>query len=163
MTTPYSPLNQLGKSPRWLYRSVAQVVRLVPTLQSDGTMSLAWNPLTAVVDPYLDTPGQLLCRLDLTFVRPGKDQPPAVVAGRAPDRVGVLYYDPITDDSGVPLIKAGDRVAMVSGPIFGTFEIRVIPDVAQDYTGAHHVEVQVVEVSQALAPPSPTPFPGGTA
>jgi hypothetical protein len=48
----------------------------------------------------------------------------------------------------------------VAGPVFGTFEMRVIPDVAQDYVGAHHVEVQVIEVSQSLQPGSPTPFPG---
>jgi hypothetical protein len=36
----------------------------------------------------------------------------------------------------------------------------VIPEVAQDFTGAHHVEIQVIEVSQALQPGSITPFPG---
>jgi hypothetical protein len=48
----------------------------------------------------------------------------------------------------------------VAGPVFGTFEVRLIPEVAQDLTGAHHVETQVIEVSQMLKPGSPTPFPG---
>jgi hypothetical protein len=167
VTTPYSPLNQAANSPRWLYRSAAQVTRLTPTLQSDGTMSIAWNVLDVVLDPYLDTPGVIMCRLDLTFVRPGKDQPPPVAAGRAPDRIGVLYYDPLVDENNVPLLLAGDRLVMVTHPMYqtlpivGTFEIRAIPDMAQDYVGAHHAEVQVIEVSQALTYPSPTTFPGG--
>ena len=32
-----------------------------------------------------------------------------LVAGRAPDRVGVLFYDMPVDASGMPLLKAGDR------------------------------------------------------
>lgn len=160
MTTPYQPLNNGASSPRWLYRTTANVLRVAATVDANGGISMVYNQLTDILDPYLNVPGQLLCRLDLNFVRPGKDQPPAVVAGRAPDRVGVLFYDILTDDSGVPYIRAGDRIQCIAGPIFGTFEIRTIPDVAQDYTGAHHCEVQVVEVSQALTPPTPTPFPG---
>lgn len=160
MTTPYQPLNAGSSSPRWLYRTTANVLRLVSSLGTDGGLTLTWGAVDAIVDPYLDAPGQLLCRLDLTFVRPGKDQPPAIVAGRAPDRVGVLFFDMLTDDSGTPTVRAGDRIQCIAGPIFGTFEIRNIPDVAQDYIGAHHVETQVIEVSQALAPPTPTPFPG---
>jgi len=160
VTIPYQPLNNGATSPRWLYRTTANVLRLTPTLGEDGGMAIAWNVVDTMVDPYLDTPGQLLCKLDLLFVRPGKDQPPSIAAGRAPDRVGVLFYDILTDDSGVPAVRAGDRIQCIAGPIFGTFEIRAIPDVAQDYVGANHCEVQVVEVSQALAPPTPTPFPG---
>lgn len=160
MTTPYQPYASGAGSPRWLYRTTANVLRLDEALDTDGAMTMSWATVPDIVDPYLDTPGQLLCRLDLQFIRPGKDQPPAIVAGRAPDRVGVLFYDPLTDDSGVPLVRAGDRIQCISGPIFGTFEIRNIPDVAQDYTGAHHIEVQVVEVSQALTAPTPTPLPG---
>lgn len=83
-------------------------------------------------------------RLDLNFLRPGKDQPPAAEAGRAPDRVGVMFASMGTD------IRAGDRVRAVAGPVDGTFEIRVVPDVATDYASGHHVEVQVVEVTQAF-------------
>lgn len=161
MTTPYVTFTQPPSSLRGLYRSVVQVTRLTPTLQAGGGGSVAWAPLTSIVDVTLDEPGLLACRLDIGFIRRGMDQPAPFVAGRAPDRVGVCYYDPVTDASGIPLVLAGDRLVCVSGPIFGTWEVRVIPDVAQDYTGANHVEVQVIEVSQALKPGSFTPFPGG--
>jgi hypothetical protein len=123
-------------------------------------MSVAWNPLTAVIDRTLDQPGYMWCRLDLGFIRPGKDTPAPLVAGRAPDRVGVCYYDPVTSTNGVPLVLANDRLLCVEGPIFGMFEVRLVPDVAQDFVGAHHIEVQVIEVSKQVEPGSPTPFPG---
>lgn len=145
---------------RGLYRSKVQVVRLLPSLNSSGGMSLAWSPLTEILDRTLDQAGYMWCRLDLGFMRPGKDQPAPLVAGRAPDRVGVCYYDPVTDASGAPLVRANDRLLCVQGPIFGEFEIRVVPDVAQDYNGAHHVEVQVIEVAKQVQPGSFTPFPG---
>lgn len=160
MTTPYIPRVPWGNSPRNLYRTVANVLRLTETLGSDGGLTLDYAVIPDIPDPILNIPGQILCRIDLQFLRPGKDQPPPVVAGRAPDRVGVVFYDSFTDDSGVPYVRAGDYLQCVAGPIFGTFEIRYIPEVAQDYVGAHHVETQVVEVSQALAPPTVTPFPG---
>ncbi len=162
MTTPYVPYLPSVPSPlRSFYSTVAQVLRLNEVLQAGGGMVMTWNPLTAVVDPILDLPGLLACRIDLTFLRPGKDQPAPFVAGRAQDRVGVAYFDLAASVSGIPYILAGDRLECVSGPIFGTFEIRNIPDVAQDGFSGHHVEVQVIEVSQALQPGSPTPFPGG--
>jgi hypothetical protein len=58
-------------------------------------------------------------------------------------------------------VRANDRLLCVQGPIYGEFEIRVVPDVAQDYVGAHHVEVQVIEVAKQVQPGSLTPFPGG--
>lgn len=160
MTTPYIPFAPLSPA-RGLYRSVAQVMRLAPTLQAGGGMSVSWAAVTDILDPYLNTPGLIACRLDLLFTRPGKDAPAPLVAGRAPDRTGVLFYDLPTDVNGLPLVKAGDRFQLVSGPIDGTFELRQSPEVAQDYIGATHAENQVVEVSQALQPGSYTPFPGG--
>lgn len=162
MTTPYQPFipSPSASSMRALYRSVVQVQRLTPVMDADGGMEVTWQTITDVLDNILQTPGQLQCRLDIGFIRPGKDQYAPLVAGRAPDRVGVCYYDSVTDANGVPLVKSGDRLVCVAGPIFGTFEIRLIPDVAQDFTGAHHVEVQVVEVNQQTQPGSPTPFPG---
>lgn len=145
---------------RIFYSSVCQVLRLNPTLNAGGSMVFAWAPVTAVVDHYLNEPGLLQCRLDLAFLRPGKDQPAPIVAGRAPDRTGVCFFDPAPDTDGSSLVKAGDRLKCVQGPVSGTFEIRLIPDVAQGLTGAHHIEVQVIEVSQMLKPPTPTPFPG---
>jgi hypothetical protein len=145
---------------RMFYTSTCQVLRMDPTLKAAGSMVFTWGAVPTIVDPALGQPGLLQCRLDLSFLRPGKDQPMPAVAGRAPDRTGVCYFDLAADDNGAPLVKASDRLQCVAGPIFGTFEIRIIPDVAQDLTGAHHVEVQVVEVSQQLKPGSPTPFPG---
>jgi hypothetical protein len=160
VTTPYIPFTG-GQSPlRPLYRSRVQVTRLMPSLTDQGGMVTTWENVTDICDPYLDKPGLMMCRLDLTFLRPGKDQPAPLVAGRAPDRIGVCYYDPATDANGIPYVKAGDRLACVAGPIYGTFEIRTIPDVAQDFTGAHHIEVQVIEVAQQLVS-GPNPFPGG--
>lgn len=158
MTTPYVPQVPL-QGMRGLFNATAQVSRLTAVVAA-GAVSTTWAVPQVNMDPYLDTLGQFRCRLDLQFVRPGKDQPQPIVAGRAPDRVGVLFYSPVTDVDGVPLVLAGDRITMVSGPVNGTFEIRIVPDVAQDYLGAHHVEVQVIEVSQALKPGSVTPFPG---
>lgn len=160
MTHPYAGYAPGQGGMSMFYSSVCQVLRLVPSLVAGGGMAMAWNPVATVVDPILDQPGQLKCRLDLTFIRPGKDQPAPLVAGRAPDRVGVCFFSLATDDDGAPLILAGDRLKCVAGPIFGMFELRVVPDVAQDMIGAHHIECQVVEVSQALKPGSATPFPG---
>jgi len=87
----------------------------------------------------------LRCRLDLNFLRPGKDQPAAPEAGRAPDRVGVMFCAVDAD------LRAGDRVKAVAGPVDGVFEIRVVPDVATDYSSGHHKEVQIVEVAQAFS------------
>jgi hypothetical protein len=160
MTTPYQGFAPGQSGMRMFYASTCRVLRNIPRLDSGGGMLLGWNPVTDIVDPVLDQPGLLQCRLDLHLVRPGKDAPAPLVAGRAPDRVGVAFFDLNPGPSGAPLVLAGDRLECVAGPIFGTFDIRVIPDVAQDMIGGHHIEVQVIEVSQMLQPGSPTPFPG---
>lgn len=129
---------------RHLFNSRCEVLRLSGAM-TNGTPVLTWAKVTGMVDARLGVPGELMCRLDLNFVRPGKDQPMPVTAGRAPDRIGVMFCD-ATDT-----ILAGDRVRCLSGPVSGTFEIRTIPDVAVDFASAHHVEVQVVEVSQTIA------------
>ena len=118
-----------------LYNSEVAVTRLTVGA-TDGMPSYAYN-----VVPGLSS---LSCRLDIGFLRQGKDQPMAAEAGRAPDRVGVMYCN---SDAA---IKPGDRITPVSGPITGTFEIRVIPDGAVDFAEVHHLEVQVVEVAQQL-------------
>ncbi len=135
---------------RHLYSSLARILRLSGTLVN-GTPTQAWSTVDIMVDPDLGEPGMLMCRLDLTFVRPGKDQPMPVTAGRAPDRVGLLFCDP-TDG-----LLAGDRVQMMDGPVTGTFELRTVPDPAVDLASVHHLEMQVIEVSQALV----GVFPGG--
>lgn len=160
MTTPFTPRIPPPGPQRALYRSVASVQRLVPAFLDTGSMSVSWQEITDMIDPYFGVPGRMQCRLDLQFTRPGKDAPMPLVAGRAPDRVGLLFFDPFPDDQGRLLVKSGDRIVMVTGPVFGTFEMRQVPEPAQDFIGSHHIETQVVEVSQALDSASTTPFPG---
>ena len=161
MITPFVPYPP-GQSPlRAFYTTTAQVLRLSPSLAPGGGMTTAWNALSAIVDPILDQPGLLACRIELGFLRPGQDQPAPFVAGRVPDRIGVCYFDLATDMNGNPFVFAGDRLSCVSGPVRGTFEIRNVPDVAQSFTGGHHIEVQVIEVGHQVGPGTPTPFPGG--
>lgn len=113
---------------------------------------------------WVDQSGALAsfsCRLDLIFVRPGRDILPAYEAGVARSRIGVMFCSP-----NIPL-QAGDRIVTLSGPVSGTFEIRSIPDKAQAFGAAHHIEVQIVETNQTLtgdstfpsydSPPEPTP------
>lgn len=128
---------------RHLYSSQMEVLRISGTL-TDGTGVVAWTKVPYVLDPELGIPGELMCRIDLAFVRPGKDLPMALASGRALDRVGVLFCDTTEE------LRAGDRLRDIAGPVHGTFELRSMPDPAIDFAGAHHLEVQVVEVAQSL-------------
>jgi hypothetical protein len=119
-----------------LFSSTVMAVHLVQT-QVDGMPQEDWVP-------YGDARDAIKCRLDMNFIRPGKDVLPAQEAGRAPDRIGVMFCNPNT------AIRAGDRIVAISGPVTGTFEVRVIPDIAVDYGSAHHIEVQVIEANQDL-------------
>lgn len=157
MTTPYQPYQAVSAA-RGLYSSVVQVLRLRPTLNEDFGMSVSWSPLTDIVDIIVDKPGLMACRLSVGRLRPGKDQLPPLVAGRPQDRVAVIFYDPVVDVSGDPLVKAGDRFLCVSGPISGTWELRNIPDQLQGFNGAAHCEAQVIEVAAQNGPGTPTPF-----
>jgi hypothetical protein len=136
---------------RHLFNSRVEVLRL-SALITNGVPVTTWDKVQAVVDPFLGAPGELLCRLDLVFLRLGKDQPMPLVAGRAPDRTGVLFFTHTND------IRSGDRIRALAGPVTGTFEIRTIPDIAVGFSAGHHCEVQVVEVAQSL----PGVFPGVT-
>lgn len=159
---PYIPWVP-GQNPfQALYNSICQVSRLAETLEPEGHLSLSWAPLSDILDTRLQIPGQMWLRLDVGFIRPGVDRPMPVVAGRPPDRMATAFFDLAYDpETGFPLIVAGDRLTMIAGSVFGTWQINTIPDVAQDYLGAHHVEVQVVEVAQNIVPgASPQPFPG---
>lgn len=123
-----------------LFASTVRIERMTLTTV-DGRPVTSWAPVEG---------GEALrCRLDLNFLRPGKDVLPAPVAGRAPDRVGLMFYR-----LGAPL-KAGDRVVAIpngdgSMPVQGTFEIRVTPDPVVGYSALHHVEAQIIEVTQDL-------------
>lgn len=161
MTTPYQPFFPGLSSMRGLYVSTVQVTRLTPAFNDQGGMSMSWAPITGIPDVVINQPALMACRLDIGFLRPGKDQLAPLVAGRPPDRVGVCYYDIVSDANGIPVVQAGDQLVCVAGPIFGVWQIRNIPDVAQNYIGGHHIEVQVIEVSQSLGQSSPNVFPGG--
>lgn len=158
MTTPYSPYQPNIGPARSLYSSVVQVIRLSPSLDENFGMSVSWAAVSDIVDVMQDQPGLLQCRLAVGYLRPGKDQLPPIVAGRPQDRVAVIYYDPVLDASGNMLVKAGDRLLCVAGPVSGTWELRNIPDQLQGYHGAAHCEAQVVEVAFQNGPGTPTPF-----
>lgn len=109
----------------------------------DGARVQAWSKSTASFDPSC-APGEMKCRLDLIFLRPGKDAPAPVAGGRSPDRTGVLFC------SNTPALQGGQIIKVVSGPHLGAmFLLKMRPDEAQDFSGSHHIEVQVHEVNQA--------------
>lgn len=131
---------------RHLYNTRAEVIRPQQDI-IDGDATMSWQKVTDVLDTWLGVAGELMCRIDLAFQRPGKDQPMPLVAGRAPDRVGVLFCDP-TDQ-----LRSGDRLHCLDGPVQGTFELRVMPDpIAGFGPYVHHLEAQVIEVSQNMRP-----------
>lgn len=117
-----------------LYSSVVQVQRLIKT-QIDGTPIYSWVTAESPLDAFR-------CRLDMNFLRPGKDAPPTFEAGTTPDRIGILFCS-----ARIPL-RAGDRIVTLSGPVQGTFDVRTSPDVAPDYSSGHHIEVQIIESVQ---------------
>lgn len=152
---PYATTSPL----RIFYQSLVRVMRLKMKV-SNGTPTLTWTALDMVLDPYVDIPGQMMCRLDLGFIK-RSDMPMPLVAGASPARQGTAYFDVAIDpDAGTPYVLAGDRLNCLAGPIQGTFEIRQIPTAAVDLTGAHHCEVQIWEVAASIAKGSQTPFPG---
>lgn len=126
---------------RHLYNCLVEVLELSGTLDY-GTPTFTWNVISDTPDATLGVPGQMMCRIAMGVLRPGKDAPMPIVAGRAPDRVAVMYFDP-TD-----VVKAGQRIRILEGPFTGTFEMRAQPDVAVMGATAHHMEVQVIEVAQ---------------
>lgn len=129
---------------RNLFNSRVRVEELKTVRGPDGRMVTEYFPVTGSTDLMTAKLQSLPCRLDLVFLRPGKDVPQAVNAGKAPDRIGVMFCE-----RGIPL-KAGHRVTAVPNkfgeiPVPGSFEIKTIPDVAVGYSRAHHIEVQIVE------------------
>lgn len=129
-----------------LFNSVVRVERL-QLVVTDGVASMDWVQATDPDDPQADAMLKYLrCRLDMIFLRPGKDIAPAPEAGKAPDRIGVMFTFPYAP------IKAGDRFVAIPNdegkiPVDGTFEIRLKPDGAVGYADLHHLEVQVIEAS----------------
>jgi len=131
-----------------LFNSAVRVERLTLTVE-DGVATMAYAQATDP-DPALNDMLQFLrCRLDMNFIREGKDALPAMVAGKAPDRVGVMLTGPYAP------IRAGDRIVAIPNehgaiPVSGTFEIRSIPDEVVAFSDRHHIEVQIIETGQEL-------------
>ncbi len=126
-----------------LFNSVVKVQRPETTQNPDGVAG------TQRVDVTTGGLNHVKCRLDLQFIRPGKDAPSPINAGGAQDRYGVLFCR-----ADVPL-RAGDYLVCIPNsagklPVEGTFEIKSIPDKAMDFSDAHHIEVLVFEVTQDL-------------
>lgn len=131
-----------------LFNSVVRVERVGMSVE-DGVATMGYTQAIDD-DPALSAMLEYLrCRIDMNFIREGKDALPAIVAGRAPDRVGVLFTY-----SYAPL-RAGDRLVAIENergtiPVPGAFEIRSMPDVAIGFSDGHHIEVQVIETGQEL-------------
>jgi hypothetical protein len=127
---------------RHLFNSTVEILESTTDV-IDGARVQAWSKSTAKFDPVC-APGEMKCKLDLIFLRPGKDAPAPVVAWRTPDRTGVLYCSYTSN------LKAGQIVRVIDGSHTGaSFLIKMRPDEAQNRRGTHHIEVQVFEVAQA--------------
>lgn len=132
---------------RHLYNSRCKA-EVMQKANVDGVAESSWAP-AGDTEEEKKILAYIKCRIDLNFVRPGKDIPQAPVAGQAPDRMGLLLCDP-----DIPL-KAGMRLVTVPNdygkmPVTGTFEMRAIPDGAIGFSDTHHLEVQVIESQQNL-------------
>lgn len=131
-----------------LYNSVVRVKRLRLDV-TDGVPSMTYQQATDSDPVANDLLKSLPCRIDMNFIRPGKDIPPAPVAGKAPDRVGLLITYPYAP------LRAGDLIETIPNafgefPVSGSFEIRAIPDEVVGYSSRHHLEVQVIETGQEI-------------
>lgn len=135
---------------RHLFPSVFEILRIPDMTFVDGSPTVLTSEVSDVVDEAWGVPGQFQGRLDLTFVRAGKDQPPTFETGLRVDRAGVLFFGIDVD------LRASDVIRAISGPVQGTFELRAFSDIAQGYGSGHHREVQVFEIAQEVA----SGFPG---
>jgi hypothetical protein len=127
---------------RHLFASRVEVLESVTDVV-DGARMQTWQKSSATFDPTC-APGEMKCRLDLIFLRAGKDQPAPIVAGRSPDRTGVLYC------SYTSALQGGQIIKVIEGPYKdASFLLKMRPDEAQAFSGTHHIEVQVFEVNQA--------------
>lgn len=123
-------------------------VRRLVSEVADGAPSYVWRTVNDQIGTG-DSRG-LKVRCEPGFLRPGKDQPMAVEAGKTPPRVGLLWAP-----TNCGLLD-GDRVTFVPNdqgqtPVQGTFELRVPPDEMIGYSRAHHIEVQIIEVATGVA------------
>lgn len=80
------------------------------------------------------------CRVDLSFLRSGKDQLWLPSVAKPDDRTGVMFFL-----ANAP-IQVGMRAVMTHGPK-GTFQLRGSIDEVWDFNSLDHLEVGVAEVA----------------
>ena len=80
------------------------------------------------------------CRIDLNFIRQGKDPMWMPTIARPDDRTGVMFFMPDAP------VKAGMRAKIIKGPK-GIFQFKSAIDEAWGYSSIEHLEVGVAEVS----------------
>lgn len=91
------------------------------------------------------------CRLDLQFIRSGRDPQWTPEAGRVEDRTGVAFF--LSDAN----VKPGDRIQVTRGPA-GTFQVEGNVDQVFGRRGRiHHLECGVKEVPGPVARASAVP------
>ena len=100
------------------------------TTDSDG------SPVTSYVKVNIKP---IPCRIDLNFIRQGKDPLWMPSVARPEDRIGVMFFLPTTN------LKAGIRAKITKGPK-GIFQLKGAIDEAWDYDSLDHFEVGVAEV-----------------
>lgn len=132
---------------RHLYASRVAVFRLGGGSFEDGAPTYGYQKVSQVVDYVLGVPGEMMCRIDLQWTRPGKMQPMPTEAGNPPSRQGTLFFDPFINPSA-DYIRAGDYIQTISGPITGTFQIRVIPEPALFLNKVDHMQCEIIEVAK---------------
>ncbi len=123
----------MSRISHWLKHKA--VVKRLTSTNVDGAPVYDWMPVNS----------NLKCKLDLAFVRLGKDPTWSPQAGRQPDRNGVLFCEAGED------LRPGDRITMLTGPS-GTFELDGVPDEPWDMHSPSHWELGVVEVAQSAIP-----------
>lgn len=108
------------------------VLRLMVT-DEDGAAAYAFAAVATNVP----------CRVDLSFLRMGKDTGWVPEAGRPADRSGVAFFM-----ADAP-VRPGDRITLTRGGVQGTFSLEGNLDQVPDFDGdLHHYEVGVAEVTQ---------------
>jgi hypothetical protein len=102
---------------------------------SDGLESYDWVTVAS----------RVRCRVDLQYIRPGRDPQWTPEAGRQTDRTGVAFFE-----ANAP-VKVGDRVVVLTPP-GGTFLVEGSVDAVLGRDGkVHHLECGVREVPGPMA------------
>jgi hypothetical protein len=85
------------------------------------------------------------CRVDLSFIRNGKDPRWSPEAGRVEDRTGVAFFPPEV------AVASGQRLILTGGGITGTFRLDGnVEEIIGRRDSIHHREVGITEVPGPL-------------